>query len=66
MEQQTNGVHMTKEQQEKYNNWDKMQIYEAYLFEHEARVYVENTANKLRIELAEARRYISLKELREE
>jgi len=49
------GIHMTKEEQKKYNKWTKIQIYEAYMHEEQLRKQLMQEQNELRRKLAEVR-----------
>jgi len=55
MEIQTNGMFLTKEDEIKFNNWTKKEIYEAYLLEFIARKRIESEVIRLERKLAEIR-----------
>jgi len=55
MEIQTNGMFLTKEDEVKFNNWTKKEIYEAYLLEFIARKRIESEIIRLERKLAEIR-----------
>lgn len=47
------GIFTTKEEEQKYNMWSKIQIYEAYLVEAKARQTLNKEVNRLNRKLAE-------------
>ncbi len=54
MEQVQSGMFMSEKDQERYDSWDKMQIYQAYLSEREARVSLNiemNATNRILAEI---------------
>jgi len=49
------GMFTTKEDKQKFDNWTKETIYEAYLLEVEARLTLNKEVNRLNRRLAEIR-----------
>lgn len=49
----------SKNDEWKYNNWKKSDIYEAYLLEYEARMTLSKELNRLNRKLAEVRHLVS-------
>ena len=58
MEAQTNGLFISSEDQQAFDNYSKEQIYEAYLAEYQARKKLNAELNSVRRKMAEVRHLV--------